>query len=214
MTRLLLVRHGESVAQVEGIIGGPKGCTGLSDLGRRQVELLRDRWRRTGQQADVLLSSTLPRAVESAEILAEVLGLPVEQDEGLCEIVPGSCDGMAWSEFDHLFRGDDYRWSPHTPMAEGGESWVDFMARVSRALAGVVERHEGKTIVAAVHGGVIDGSMVHFLGLPDDAGNVLASTNASISEWWHAEHPWGPGTGWRLLRFNDHAHLENLLDSP
>jgi broad specificity phosphatase PhoE len=115
---------------------------------------------------------------------------------------------MAWSDFDHLFRGEDYRWSPHTPMAEGGESWVEFMARVSRTIAEVVERHEGRVIVAAVHGGVIDGSMVHFLGLPDDAGNVLASTNASVTEWAHGEHPWGPGGGWRLLRFNDHAHLE------
>jgi probable phosphoglycerate mutase len=196
------------MAQVEGIIGGPKGCKGLSDLGRDQVALLRDRWRRTGQAADVLLSSTLPRAVESAQILADVLGVPVEQDEGLCEIAPGECDGMSWSEFDHLFRGEDYRWSPHTAMAEGGEAWVEFMARVSRTLAGIVERHVGKVIVAAVHGGVIDGSMVHFLGLPDDAGNVLATTNSSVTEWSHGEHPWAPAGGWRLLRFNDAAHLE------
>jgi probable phosphoglycerate mutase len=208
MTRLLLVRHGESVAQVEGVIGGPKGCKGLSDLGRQQVERLRERWERTGQRADVLLASTLPRAIESAEILAGALGLEVEPVEGLCEITPGECDGMAWSEFEHLFRGEDYRWSPHTPMAVGGESWVQFMARVSRTIGDIVERHEGKTIVAAVHGGVIDGSMVHFLGLPDDAGNVLASTNSSVTEWSHGEHPWAPSGGWRLLRFNDAAHLE------
>src|SRR4051812_10858766 len=189
MTRLLLVRHGESVAQVEGVIGGPKGCKGLSDLGRSQVERLAERWRRTGQRADVLVSSTLPRAIETAEILSPVLSIPFEQHEGLCEIAPGECDGMSWSEFDHLFRGEDYRWSPHTPMAEGGEAWVEFMARVSRAIGEIVERHEGKTIVAAVHGGVIDGSMVHFLGLPDDAGNVLASTNSSVTEWSHGEHP-------------------------
>ena len=208
MTRLVLVRHGESMAQVHGIIGGPKGCKGLSGTGRDQVALLRDRWRRTGQEADVLLCSTLPRAIESAEILADVLGLEPEPIEGLCEIMPGACDGMSWDEFDHLFRGEDYRWSPHTAMAEGGEAWVDFMGRVSRTLADVVERYEGKTIVAAVHGGVIDGSMVHFLGLPDDAGNVLATTNSSVTEWSHGEHPWAPAGGWRLLRFNDAAHLE------
>jgi probable phosphoglycerate mutase len=208
VTRLLLVRHGESVAQVEGVIGGPKGCKGLSELGRAQVGLLAERWRRIGQSADVLLSSTLPRAVETGEILAGVLGVPLEQDEGLCEIMPGACDGLAWEEFDHLFRGDDVRWSPHAAMAEGGEAWVEFMARVSRTIAAIVEQHEGKTIVAAVHGGVIDGSMVHFLGLPDDAGNVLATRNSSITEWSHGVHPWGPGGGWRLQRFNDHAHLE------
>jgi probable phosphoglycerate mutase len=196
------------MAQVNGVIGGPKGCTGLSPLGREQVTMLRDRWRKTGQAADVLLCSTLPRAVESAEILADVLDLEPQPVEGLCEILPGACDGMSWDEFEHLFRGEDYRWSPHTPMAEGAEAWVDFMARVSRTLGEVVAQHEGRTIVAAVHGGVIDGSMVHFLGLPDDAGNVLATTNSSITEWLHGEHPWGPSGGWRLLRFNDAAHLE------
>ena len=53
-TRLLLVRHGESVAQEEGIVGGPMGCRGLSEIGRRQVGLLRDRWRALEMQADVL----------------------------------------------------------------------------------------------------------------------------------------------------------------
>ena len=208
MTRLLLVRHGQSVAQVEGIIGGPKGCRGLSETGRDQVLRLRDRWKRTGVEADVLLASTLPRAIETAEILAEVLQVEPEPIEGLCEIVPGSCDGLPWSEFEERFRGVDYRFDPHTPIAEGGESWVAFMARVSRTLTEVVERFEGQTIVAAVHGGVIDGSMVHFLGLPNDAGNVLDTTNASVTEWEHSDRPWAVGRGWRLRRFTDHAHLE------
>lgn len=210
MTRLLLVRHGQSVAQVEGVVGGIKGCRGLSDLGREQVRALADRWRKLDMTADVLLSSTLPRAVETAEILAEVLGLPVEQLEGLCEIVPGECDGMSWEELEDRFRGGDYRWDARTPLAAGGESWVEFMDRVSRTITEIVERHEGRTIVAAVHGGVVDGSIVHFLGLPKDAGNVLDSTNSSVTEWEHSERPWRPGTGWRLRRFNDAAHLEHL----
>src|SRR4051812_37649034 len=73
-TRLILVRHGESVVQVEGIVGGPKACRGLSERGRRQVSALRDRWLRSGFRADVLLSSTLPRAVETAELLSDALG--------------------------------------------------------------------------------------------------------------------------------------------
>ena len=208
MTRLLLVRHGQSVAQVEGVIGGQKGCRGLSDLGRVQVRRLADRWRKLEVTADVLVSSTLPRAVETAEILAEVFGLPIEQHEGLCEIVPGECDGMRWSDFQEQFRSEDYRWDPHTPLGPGAESWVAFMDRVSSTITEIVERHHGRTVVAAVHGGVVDGSIVHFLGLPRDAGNVLDSNNASVTEWEHSERPWRPGAGWRLRRFNDHAHLE------
>ncbi|HVL02915.1 MAG TPA: phosphoglycerate mutase family protein, partial [Acidimicrobiales bacterium] len=69
-TRLLLVRHGESQAQVDRVVGGPTGCTGLSDLGRRQVIALAERWQDAGFVADRLFSSTLPRAAETAELLA------------------------------------------------------------------------------------------------------------------------------------------------
>src|SRR5262245_26197494 len=63
-TRIVLIRHGEARAGVSGIIGGPKGDTGLTDLGRSQAELLRDRLARTGElQPDVLLASVLPRAI-------------------------------------------------------------------------------------------------------------------------------------------------------
>jgi probable phosphoglycerate mutase len=181
----------------------------LSDRGRSQVQALHDRWRATGQQADVLLASTLPRAVETAEILNDLWGLPVEQVHELCEIEPGECDGMLWTEFEAQFHGADYRWDPHTAVSAGGESWVVFQDRVSTAIGALVARYQGRTIVAAVHGGVIDGSMVHFLGLPRDAGHVLQSTNASVTEWLYIEQPETaePG-GWRLLRFNDSAHLE------
>jgi probable phosphoglycerate mutase len=211
-TRLILVRHGESVAQVEGIVGGPRACRGLSEKGRRQVEALRDRWARTGLQADFLLSSTLPRAIETAELLSEALGgLVPERVENLCEILPGECDGMTWDDFEEQFRGGDYRWDPHTPVAPGGESWVEFQTRVSETIGAIVERLEGRTIVAAVHGGIVDGSMVHFLGLPKDAGHVLQTMNASVTEWLYVEprDNWERG-GWRLVRFNDHAHLEDV----
>ena len=49
VTRLVLVRHAESMATVRRIVGGPRSCTGLSELGRRQAEALRDRLARTGE---------------------------------------------------------------------------------------------------------------------------------------------------------------------
>jgi len=68
-TRLLLVRHGESVVTVNRVLGGIKSCTGLSDLGKQQAAALHDRWI-DGENpgATVLYASTLPRAIETAEI--------------------------------------------------------------------------------------------------------------------------------------------------
>mgnify|MGYP003334228632 FL=1 len=91
MTRLILVRHGESNVTVQRIIGGPRTCTGLSDLGRQQAERLRDRWASTGEvEADVLIASQYPRAYETAQIVAPALGdLPIVRDDGWGEHEPG-----------------------------------------------------------------------------------------------------------------------------
>ena len=68
-TRIVLVRHGEAECNLNRIIGGPKGCTGLTPLGRIQVAALADRLYESGElrQATALYSSVLPRATETAE---------------------------------------------------------------------------------------------------------------------------------------------------
>src|SRR4051812_44587030 len=104
-TRLVIVRHGEAQCAVDSLVGGPKGCTGLSDEGRRQCEALRDRLIRTGELAetDVVLTSVLPRAIETAAIIAPGLGKSAEiqakQDCDLCELHPGEADAMTWDEY-------------------------------------------------------------------------------------------------------------------
>src|SRR5688500_12573601 len=133
-TRLLLVRHGESVAQVERIVGGDEGCRGLSDLGRRQVEALRDRWKSTGMAADRLLASNLPRAVETAEILSPAIGgLEVEVDADLAELRPGETDALPWEEYTSRY-GVDVAVHPYTPLSPGGESLAAFLLRVGQTL--------------------------------------------------------------------------------
>ncbi|HEY3844167.1 MAG TPA: phosphoglycerate mutase family protein, partial [Acidimicrobiales bacterium] len=70
-TRVVLVRHGEAVCNVNGVVGGMRGCRGLTELGRAQVLALRERLIRTGELkgAGALYSSTLPRAIETAALL-------------------------------------------------------------------------------------------------------------------------------------------------
>ena len=69
--RLFLVRHGDAYAGFHGVIGGPVGCPGLTPLGRRQAESLRDHLAESGRvRADVLLASIIPRAIETADIVA------------------------------------------------------------------------------------------------------------------------------------------------
>jgi len=86
-----------------------------------------------------------------------------------------------------------------------------FLLRVGRALHGVVADHTGATVAVACHGGVVDGSLICFLGLPlQRAADLdLRSTNAGVTEWL-VEAEKGKSLHWALRRYNDIAHLEDL----
>lgn len=202
-TRLVLIRHGESRATVDQVVGGHEGCKGLSDAGRGQAERLRDRLARTGELGEVgaLYASVLPRAVETAEILAPALGgLDVVQECGVCEVHPGEADGMTWSDFTERYGQPlDVQYRPWAP---GAETTSMFMARVGEALSAIADRHEGQTVVVACHGGVIEAGFVVLGGLSLRKPFDTFPANTSITEWMRTDPD-----RWALLRYNDSAHL-------
>lgn len=210
VTRLVLVRHGEADCNVAKRFGGPLGCTGLSTHGRHQVERLRDRLARTGELADTsaLYASTLPRAIETGEILNEVIGhLELVADERLCELHPGEADNMTFVDYTSTYFAEGSgRWrdDPSVPTAPGGESWTGFLDRVEAALVDLTDRHAGGTVVIACHGGVVDASMLRFLKMDEQYRAARFITeNASMTEWTRR------GDRWRLVRYNDAAHLQD-----
>lgn len=213
-TRLVLIRHGESRSTVDQVVGGHEGCKGLSALGRRQAQALGDRLARTGElgEASVLLTSVLPRAIETAEIIAPALGgLVAEQRCELCEIHPGEGDGLSWEEFRSRYMPADGPRSPYQAWAPGSESWAVFFARAGTALLDVAKRHEGETVVVVCHGGVVEASLATFGHQPLRRAFDVAVENTSMTEWALAGD--GAATGemrWRLVRFNDAAHLDGV----
>jgi broad specificity phosphatase PhoE len=207
--RIVLIRHGHAQCNLDRVVGGLKGCTGLSDLGRRQVGFLADRLYESGElrQATALYSSVLPRAVETAERLRPVVGSgpaalgPVRERCDLCEVHPGICDGMGWSEMVDSLGVPDWDADPSVPIAPGGESWSEFVVRASDAVRGVVARHQGELVVAAVHAGVIEATLIAFLGVRPEVARRgwVRVVPASMTEW-----EWDPAEDrWTLLRFND-----------
>ena len=209
-TRLLLVRHGESDVTVRGIFGGEETCTGLSELGRRQAEALRDRWQREDFVADALYSSTMPRALETAEILKDAFGgLDIRADADLVEHRPGDADGVPFAEFTDRYGPVDWHGRPHTPFAPNAEGVHEFHHRTSRGLERVLAENRGATVVISCHGGVVDVAFRYFLDLPRRGHFDLWTLNTSITEFLVDDtgHPRGR---WRLVRYNDHAHLHGL----
>jgi probable phosphoglycerate mutase len=207
-TRIVLVRHGEARCNVAGVVGGRRGCTGLTDLGRRQVEALAARLDASGELAgaSALYASILPRALETASLLRDALGdgeLAVVADCDLCELHPGEADGLAWQDMIDQFGSPEWDADPDLLIAPGGESWSGFVRRAADAVRQLATRHPGELVVAAVHAGVIESTLIDFLGLAPAASRRgwVRIRHASLTEW-----EWEPSAErWVLVRFNDAA---------
>jgi 2,3-bisphosphoglycerate-dependent phosphoglycerate mutase len=183
----------------------------LTDRGRAQVRVLADRLAETGELAgaDVLYSSVLPRAVETAALLAPALGgaqgdvMEVIQECAFCELHPGTADGLDWSEFSTRFGNPDWDAEPDREIAPGGESWTGFVRRVADALDVVAARHPGGLVVVACHAGVIESSLLSKLPIiagTNGARLKLRTQHASLTTWEVVDGQW------KLLGYNDGAH--------
>lgn len=214
-THIYLIRHGEAVANVENILAGMRSDTGLTPLGVTQAERLRDRLEATGEiTADALIASTLPRAMQTAEIIAPALGLTIIPDDDVHELRPGEADGLRVSEYLKRYGPfRDFREEPYYPLAPGGESWGGFVTRVGDALHRIAREHDGKTVVVVCHGGVVDASLLIGLGMATitPAVGQFHTYNTSITEWERGLLVRASQTQrWRLIRYNDDLHTRDI----
>lgn len=211
MTRLVLIRHGESRATVERFVGGPRSCTGLTDYGRVQAEALKNRLLlEKNIDASAIFSSGFPRAIETATILSPAIGsLPLCIDPGWGEHDPGpDCDGMTYDAFIAQFGPPRWDGDPHDVVYPGGETIAEFHDRVMETLRRTVRDHEGGTLVVSCHAGVIDAVMRNALQMHQTGRFELSTRNTSLTELIHVQ-----GSKWRLVRYNDAAHLAHLVNS-
>ena len=206
MTHLYLIRHGDFAVVLEN---GRYRDKGLTPLGVRQAERLRDRLATTGEiQADALIASPLPRARQTAELLAPVLGLPVVLDAEVEEWrnEDGSLSNEAFMERVMATKSEQMpfaRWVP------GCENWLEFCIRVSDALNRIVREHENQTTVIVCHNGIVEVSFSLFFGLsgaPLQRLNVEAGHTA-ITHWQLVTPPPGFLSNWLLESYNDRSHL-------
>jgi len=199
-TRLVLVRHGEPVSAVEGIVGGPVGDTGLTEQGRTQARTLCERLRASQELAEAaaLYASTLPRAIETAELLAPGLGgLAVVVRHDLREHDPGELDGLTWTEAAARHVLPDFDTEPDRPVGPGAESLLGFHLRARAALVALADAHVAETVVIACHGGIVAAGVGMVFGLEPHVRVMLPTRYASMTELVRTER------GWELGRYND-----------
>jgi len=153
-TRLLLIRHGQTVWNADRRWQGHSDAP-LSLLGRRQAAELAERL--AGERFVALYSSDLSRAYDTACIIGEPHGLVPVCDERLRELHIGAWGGLTrpeiaarWPDVLPAFDAGDPRARP-----EGGETLAELSVRVRGALDDLAARHPGETLALVAHGGVL-----------------------------------------------------------
>jgi len=224
-TMVTLIRHGESEVTVDRVIGGRRTCRGLSPLGRTQAERLRDRYLSEGvADVDALVASDFPRAIETADVLRPAFGAAgaphaVDEWSDLGEHDPGpEIDGMSFEDYVERFGRPDWSGDPDVEIFPGGETVRVFHERVDRGLSTLLDRFAGRHVAVVCHGGVVDAVFRILLGLPRTGMFELHTLNTAITTFsgpadQRPEGTGGPGSHWRLERYNDAAHLAGLPDA-
>lgn len=152
MTTILLARHGEtdwnSERRWQGHADRP-----LNELGREQARALADALE--GRRIDAIYTSDLLRAYETARIVADRIGAPLEVDAGLREVDVGDWSGRHHSEIEGLDPEGYRRWQQGGKGWNGGESYEEMGDRVVATVLRLAECHPGETILVVSHGGSI-----------------------------------------------------------
>lgn len=203
-TELMLIRHGESQAYLDGttfpLVDG-HGDPPLSATGREQAQRLCERL--SGAGIGAIYVTTLCRTAQTAAPLAERLGLEPLVEADLREVYLGEWEGGRYRKMvaerhpivQQMFA--DQRWD----VIPGAESEERLTARVGGAVRRLADRHPGERIAVFTHGGVIG----HLCALASGSRPFAftGADNASISRFVVA------GVDWVVRSFNETAHLDD-----
>ena len=206
MTRLILVRHGETTWNAEGRIQGHLNSP-LSPLGYEQALAVRSRLKGVGAAA--IYTSDLARTQETIRPLAELLNVPVSPRFDLREKCYGEWEGMTPAEVESAFPGEWTRFRSRPDLdfhIPGGETWHDVQIRVVAACREILSRHEpGDTMIVVGHGGSLRPFVLYALAAPLSCVFHISLDNAGITRLDFKN----PDSG-RVIYLNDTAHLEAL----
>ncbi len=178
--RLLLVRHGLTLSNVQGRYTGQSDVP-LTDVGERQAEAVGRRL--ASENLDAIVSSDLSRARNTARAIAHYHHLPIHEDPDLREVSLGEWEGLTYREVSTLYREmvKQRRENPDFP-APGGESFLHVRDRVARARIRWQSHYPDATVVWVTHAGVIEVAICLFLGIDLRHRRQFRHSNASITE--------------------------------
>ena len=204
-TKLCLIRHGETSWNTERRLQGHTDIP-LNTKGVLQARQMAQALKNTKLFFDVLYTSDLKRAADTANAIVELFGVEARVDSALRERHFGALQGLTIQEAPLL---QPVIWQAHITRdlehdLEGGESIAQFALRVQTALDKIQEQHSGKTILLVSHGGTLD--MMYRIASKQalTTERVASVPNASLN--WIS---YRQGDGWSIEKWADTRHLED-----
>jgi probable phosphoglycerate mutase len=202
VTRLLVIRHGETAWNTEARIQGHIDIP-LNDKGRWQAE--RAALALMDEDIHAIYSSDLLRARHTAQAIAEAIDKPVVLDASLRERHFGHLEGKTPDEVAAQWPQESQRWRAREPSygPKGGETLEGFYARCTEAITRLAERHPGQTVAIVAHGGVLDCFYRVANRVPLEAPRTWKINNASINRLLYSPE------GFSMLAWGDSRHVED-----
>ena len=163
VTKLYLVRHGQSAGNAEGRFGG-HSATPLSKLGLRQAEATARLLAKEGVSA--IYTSDLHRAVQTAEPLAELTGIKIQPTSAFRERNVGVLEGLTFDESKQTFPKDYYALVNRNVhhVITNGESYRHLLRRSTNELWDILRQHVGERVAIFSHTGAICFMTLHLMG--------------------------------------------------
>jgi len=204
-TTIILIRHGETVANRENIFRGRMDFP-LNEVGIHQAECLAKELLKF--KIDAIYSSPLSRALDTAKPIAAMQNLEIEIEPDLANISLGIWEGMPHKEVSQKFPQEYHLWKtePEKLKIPGGENLADVQSRSVSAIERIIQKHKGRTIAAVTHRAVVKPLIAGLIGIPAPYFWKIHMDNASYSIIHHNDLQ-----GYLLYQLNCNRHLDKFV---
>ena len=152
MTRLIIVRHAQSIANREQVFIGHRNLD-LTETGREQARLLGEYLVKKAYPIDTIYSSDLLRPFHTVEPYADAVGKEIIKEKGLREIYAGEWEGHKFTDLPILYPENFYVWLNDIGNCQtnGGESVKELYNRINSTVDRIAEENDGKTVLIGTH---------------------------------------------------------------
>lgn len=191
MTEICLVRHGETDWNAIGRLQGSTDIP-LNNNGKYQARecgefLAKDKW-------DLIVTSPLMRARQTAEIISNIVRIPMVEMSEFVERHFGDAEGMTVQERSTTFPDKKYI---------NVEEWEDLISRVTIGLEKITQNYKSKRVIVVVHGAVINAILAELSNGEVGSGKTRL-VNACINNIAFSEGKWN------IKDFNQVTHLSQF----